>query len=95
MQDVLRAAKLSLKASPADGDCLFYSLLSAWNSQLYNQPRLTIQQVEDLLFNELHLNIDIYAPSIGVDKASINQQLELNLRYKRYKQPICDVFPVI
>ena len=30
-----------------------------------------------------------------MDKASINQQLELYLRYKRYKQPICDVFPII
>ena len=25
----------------------------------------------------------------------LNQQLELYLRYKRYKQPICDVFPII
>ena len=30
-----------------------------------------------------------------MDKASINQQLELYLTYKRYKQPICDVFPII
>ena len=95
IQVVLRTKKFSIKASPADGHCLFYSLLSSWNSQLYNQPRLTLQQVKDLLCNELHQNLDIYAPSISVDKASRNQQLELYLRYKRYKQPICDVFPII
>ena len=50
IQDVLRTKKLSIKASPGDGHCLFYSLLSSWNSQLYNQPRLTLQQVKDLLY---------------------------------------------
>ena len=73
---------------------IVYSLLSAWYSQLYNQPRLTLRQVKDL-YKELHLKPDIYAPSISVDKASINQQIELYLRYKRYKQTICDVFPII
>ena len=91
IQDVLRTKKFSIKASPADGHCLFYSLLSSWNSQLYSQPRLTLQQVKDLLCNELHQNLDIYAPSVSVDKATtINQQLELYLRYTRYKQPICE-----
>ena len=95
IQDVFRTKKLSIKASPADGHCLFNSLLSSWNGQLYNQPRLTLQQVKDLLYNELHQNLDIYAQSISVDEASINQQLELYLRFRRYKQPIFDVFPII
>ena len=95
LQDVLRTKTLTTKESPADGHCLFYSLLSSWNGQLYNQPRLTLQQVKDLLCHEFQLNFDIYAPGINVVTASINQQLDLYLRYRRYKQPICDVFLII
>ena len=74
IQDVLRTTKISIKASPADGHCLFY------------HPRLTTQQVKDLLCNDLHPNFDIYAPSVNMDKASINQQLKLYIMYKRYKK---------
>ena len=55
------AESLQIYESPANGHCLFYSVITSWNSQYPNEPPLDIHKLKCIFFIESNNNLNIYS----------------------------------